>query len=97
MGNVGSWAEVNRLAFTTFKDLSHKAQVSALIAEAVARVNKDLPAVARIHDFALFDKELDPDDDELTRTQKVRRAPILLKYKDLIEDLYAREEATAAR
>jgi long-chain acyl-CoA synthetase len=97
MGNVGSWAEVNRLAFTTFKDLSHKAEVSALIAEAVARVNKDLPAVARIHDFALFDKELDPDDDELTRTQKVRRATILLKYKDLIEDLYAREEATAAR
>jgi long-chain acyl-CoA synthetase len=92
MGNVGSWAEANRLAFTTFKDLSHKAEVSALIAEAVARVNKDLPAGARIHDFALFDKELDPDDDELTRTQKVRRTTILLKYKDLIEDLYARAE-----
>ena len=97
MGNVGSWAEVNRLPFTTFKDLSHKAEVSALIADAVARVNKDLPAVARIRDFALFDRELDPDDGELTRTQKVRRATILLKYRDLIGDLYAREGATAAR
>jgi long-chain acyl-CoA synthetase len=96
MGNVGSWAEVSHLAFTTFKDLSHKGEVFALIAEAVARVNKDLPAVARIHDFALFDKELDPDDDELTRTQKVRRATILLKYEALLEALYAREAATAA-
>jgi long-chain acyl-CoA synthetase len=94
MANVGSWAEVNRLAFTTFKDLSHKAEVSALIAAVVAHVNGDLPAVARIHDFALFDKELDPDDDELTRTQKVRRATILVKYRALIEGLYAREEAT---
>jgi long-chain acyl-CoA synthetase len=95
LGNVGSWAEVNRLPFTTFKDLSHKPEIAALIAEAVARVNKDLPAVARIHDFALFDKELDPDDGELTRTQKVRRATILLKYTDLIEALYAREAAAA--
>jgi long-chain acyl-CoA synthetase len=97
MGNVGSWAEGNRLPFTTFKDLSHKPEVSGLIADAVARVNQDLPAVARIRDFALFDKELDPDDDELTRTQKVRRATILLKYQDLIAGLYTREEAAAAR
>ncbi len=97
LGNAGSWAEANRLPFTTFKDLSHKAEVVALIAHAVARVNPDLPAAARIRDFALFDKELDPDDGELTRTQKVRRATILDKYQDLIADLYARAEATAAR
>jgi long-chain acyl-CoA synthetase len=95
LGNVGSWAEVNRLPFTTFKDLSHKAEVAALIADAVARVNQDLPAAARIRDFALFDKELDPDDGELTRTQKVRRATILLNYRDLIDGLYAREETVA--
>ena len=46
MGNVGSWAEANRLPFTTFKDLSRKPEISALIGEAVARVNQDLPAVA---------------------------------------------------
>ena len=48
MGNVGNWAEANRLPFTTFKDLSRKPEVSALIGEAVARVNQDLPAAARI-------------------------------------------------
>ena len=48
MGNVGNWAEANRLPFTTFKDLSQKAEVTALVADVVARVNEDLPSVARI-------------------------------------------------
>jgi long-chain acyl-CoA synthetase len=89
MGNVGTWAETRRLPFTTFKDLSGKPEVAALIGEAVARVNQDLPDAARIREFALFDKELDADDDEMTRTQKVRRATILTKYRDMIERLYA--------
>jgi long-chain acyl-CoA synthetase len=89
IGNVGNWAEARRLPFTTFKDLSRKPEVATLIGEAVARVNQDLPAAARIREFALFDKELDADDGELTRTQKVRRGTILAKYRDMIERLYA--------
>jgi long-chain acyl-CoA synthetase len=96
LGNVGNWAEANRLPFTTFKDLSSKPEVVELIAREVARVNQDLPKVAQIQAFALFDKELDADDDELTRTQKVRRATILTKYTAMIEDLYARDERIAA-
>jgi long-chain acyl-CoA synthetase len=88
MGVVGSWAESRRVPFTTFKDLSGKPEVFALIAREVARVNEDLPRAARIHAFALFDKELDADDDELTRTNKVRRATILGKYRDMIAGLY---------
>src|SRR4029453_10446828 len=88
MDNVGSWAEVNRLPFTTFKDLSCKPEVYELTAKEVARVNQDLPKVAQIRRFALFDKELDADDDELTRTQKVRRATGSAKKKEMIEALY---------
>ena len=88
MGNVGSWAEAHRLPFTTFKDLSHKPEVYQLIAAEVARVNQDLPKVAQIRRFALFAKELDADDEELTRTQKVRRAMVSMKYKEMIEALY---------
>jgi long-chain acyl-CoA synthetase len=95
MATVGTWAEANRLPFTTFKDLSRKPEVSALIGEAVARVNADLPQAARIQAFALFDKELDADDEELTRTQKVRRAAVLTRYKNMIEDLYAPRERVA--
>ncbi len=93
MGNAGNWAEVNRLPFTTFKDLSHKPEVLELIAKEVARVNQDLPKVAQIQRFTLFDKELDADDDELTRTQKVRRSTILVKYKGMIEELYITADA----
>ncbi|HWO05207.1 MAG TPA: AMP-binding protein [Methylomirabilota bacterium] len=88
MGNVGNWAEARRLPFTTFKDLAGKGEVATLIGEAVARVNQTLPDAARIREFALFDKELDADDDELTRTQKVRRATILTKYRGMVEGLY---------
>src|SRR5258705_43023 len=93
IGNVGNWAEARRLPFTTFKDLSGKPEVAVLIGEAVARVNQDLPSAARIREFALFDKELDADDGELTRTQKVRRGPILTKYRGMTEGLYAGSSA----
>jgi len=88
MRTVGSWAEARRVPFTTFKDLSGKPEVVALIEREVARVNEDLPSAARIRAFTLFDKELDADDDELTRTNKVRRPTILRKYRDMIEGLY---------
>jgi long-chain acyl-CoA synthetase len=91
MTTVGSWAESHRLPFTTFQDLSRKREVSDLIGQAVARVNEDLPEIARIGAFALFDKELDADDGELTRTQKVRRSTILEKYHAMIAALYAAE------
>ncbi|PYM26608.1 MAG: long-chain fatty acid--CoA ligase [Candidatus Rokuibacteriota bacterium] len=88
MGTAGSWAETRRVPFTTFKDLSGKPEVFTLIEREVGRVNEDLPRAARIHAFALFDKELDADDDELTRTNKVRRSTILGKYRDMIDGLY---------
>ncbi len=96
MGNVASWAEAHRVPFTTFQDLSRKPEVAALVGEAVSRVNQDLPAAARIQAFDLFDKELDADDGELTRTQKVRRSAILTRYAAMIDTLYARPGAPAA-
>jgi long-chain acyl-CoA synthetase len=88
MANVANWAESNRLPFTTFKDLSNKSEIYGLIAKEVARVNQDLPKVAQIKRFALFDKELHADDEELTRTQKVRRAMVGMKYTQMIDALY---------
>jgi len=88
MGTVGSWVETRRVPFTTVKDLSGKPEVFTLIEREVGRVNEDLPRAARIHAFALFDNELDADDDELTRTNKVRRSTILGKYRDMIDGLY---------
>jgi long-chain acyl-CoA synthetase len=93
MGHVANWAEANRLSFTTFQDLSHKPEIQQLIAYEIARVNEGLPKAAQLQRFALFNKELHPDDDELTRTQKVRRAVVTAKYTEMIEALYMPDQA----
>jgi long-chain acyl-CoA synthetase len=92
MANVGKWAENNQIGYTTYTDLAQKARVYNLIAEAVQRVNRDLPKVAQIARFVLLYKELDADDEELTRTRKVRRGFIGGRYGDLIRGLYSDEE-----
>jgi len=88
---VSKWAERNRIAFTTYTDLSTRPEVVELLAAEVAKVNATLPDPQRIRDFVLLYKELDADDDELTRTRKVRRGVINQKYGEIIEALYRRE------
>ncbi len=92
MANVGKWAEENKLPYTTFTDLSQKDEVYDLIAGEVAVTNESLPKVARVRRFVLLYKQLDPDDDELTRTRKVRRKFVEERYKDLIVALYGDKE-----
>lgn len=88
---VSKWAERNRIAFTTYTDLSARPQVQALLAAEVAKVNATLPEAQRIRDFVLLYKELDADDEELTRTRKVRRGVINEKYGDIIAAIYGGE------
>jgi len=92
-GNVGKWAENNQIAYTTFTDLSQKTEVYNLIAEEVAKTNKTLPKVAKVKKIVLLYKELDADDEELTRTRKVRRNFVLQRYKELVDGLYGDQAA----
>ena len=85
---AGGWAEKRQLAYTTFTDLVRKKEVYDLISKEVTRVNNNLPEAARITKFMLLEKELDADDAELTRTQKLRRGFVSEKYKNLINKLY---------
>jgi len=89
MANVGKWAENNQIAFTTFTDISQKQETYDLIAGEVAKTNTSLPKVAKIRKFVLLYKELDADDDELTRTRKVRRKFVAERYKSIIEAMYS--------
>ncbi|WP_228386270.1 AMP-binding protein [Ornithinicoccus halotolerans] len=84
---VGSWAEHERLSYTTYTDLAAKAEVYDLIAEEATRANEDLPESIRVRRFMLLHKQLDPDDDEITRTRKVRRNVINERYADIITAL----------
>jgi long-chain acyl-CoA synthetase len=89
MENVGKWAERYRIAYTTYADLSQKPEVYALIGRDVERVNGDLPPSTQIRRYVLLHKELDPDDEEITRTRKVRRAFVAKKYAAIIEALFS--------
>ncbi|MBU1740668.1 MAG: AMP-binding protein [Proteobacteria bacterium] len=88
MANMGKWAENRQLTFTTFTDLSQREEVYDLIAAEVAKTNAGLPKVARVSRFVMLYKELDADDEELTRTRKVRRRFVAQRYEVLIEALY---------
>ena len=89
MENVGKWAERRQIAYTTYTDLAQKPQVYDLIGQEVARVNRDLPETTCIRKYVLLHKELDPDDEEITRTRKVRRKFVAQKYATIIEALFS--------
>jgi long-chain acyl-CoA synthetase len=97
MDTVGKWAERRQIAYTTYADLAQKREVYDLILREVRRANRDLPPATRIRKYLLLHKELDPDDEEITRTRKVRRNVIGEKYAAFIDGFYAdRDEVEVA-
>jgi long-chain acyl-CoA synthetase len=90
---VSKWAERNRIAFTTYSDLAARPQVLELLRYEVVKVNATLPPAQQLREFVLLYKELDADDEELTRTRKVRRGVIAQKYGDIIAAIYRGEPA----
>ena len=94
MGSVGNWAERRGLAYSGYTDLAQKPEVYALVRECVEKINAELAhegelAASQVHRFLILHKELDPDDEELTRTRKVRRGFVAEKYAVLVDALYA--------
>ncbi len=85
---VGEWAEARNIAYTSYQELSQEPKAYELVRDAIANINRDLPEPARIRRFLNLYKEFDADDDELTRTRKLRRAFLEEKYKELVAALY---------
>ncbi len=88
-GNVGNWAEDRMIPYTTYTDLSQRPEVEQLILQEVNRVNDQLPPPMKIKRFILLYKLLDADDEELTRTGKVRRRFVYGLYLPMIEAMYS--------
>ncbi|MSQ59755.1 MAG: long-chain fatty acid--CoA ligase [Betaproteobacteria bacterium] len=94
MQSVGNWAEKKNLSYGGYVDLAGKPEVYALIQQCVEKVNTDIAADeqlrgSQIKRFLILHKELDADDDELTRTRKVRRGFVAQKYAPLVDALYS--------
>ncbi|MGR3467507.1 MAG: AMP-binding protein [Shimia sp.] len=90
---VGNWAERNNIAYASYQELSQHPQVRETIRGHVEEVNRSVAAdpmlaACQVHRFLVLHKQLDADDGELTRTQKVRRKVIGEKFEDLITALY---------
>jgi len=88
LATVGKWAERRNLAYTSFQDLSARPEVRALIADEVRACNATLPAATCIRRFLLVNKEFDADDNEITRTRKIRRRFVTEKYAAAVAALY---------
>lgn len=95
-GNVGKWAENHHIAYTTFVDLSQKSQTYELIGKDIKRINRTMVEQGRVRKYVLLHKEFDPDEAELTRTRKLRRAFMEQRYRYLLDAIYAdKQEITA--
>ncbi len=86
--NVGNWAEEQKIPYTTYMDLSQQPAVEQLILGDITQVNEQLPPYMKLRKFLLLYKLLDADDEELTRTGKVRRRFVYGLYLKLIEGMY---------
>jgi long-chain acyl-CoA synthetase len=91
--SVGNWAERNNVSYASYQELAGHPQVVEMIRKRVGELNKALSlepkmAASQIRRFIILHKELDADDGELTRTQKVRRSFIEDRYAPLVKALY---------
>ena len=86
---VGKWADEHKLNYTSYHELSQKPEVYDLVQKQIEEANRDLPEPARIHRFVNLYKVFDADDEELTRTSKLRRSFVEQRYRDIVDALYS--------
>jgi len=95
--SVGKWAERQHIAYTTFVDLSQKPEVYDLIEKEIIALNRSLPETTRVKKFICLHKELDPDEEELTRTRKLRRDFLEKKYGELLNAISEGKDSFLAK
>jgi long-chain acyl-CoA synthetase len=86
---VGKWADEKKLNYTSYQELSQMPEIYDLVEKQIRQANKDLPDLAKVVKFTNLYKELDADDDELTRTRKLRRAFVEKRYEEIVDALYS--------
>jgi len=85
---LGTWAEKRGIAYSTFADLSQNQRIREVIKGEIEKVNRLLPEGSKVKRFLNLPKELDPDEDELTRSRKIRRNFLEEKYVTFISHMY---------
>lgn len=88
LDTVGNWALKNNIPYTTYRDLSEKPEVLALVQKEVDRTNEKFARVEGIKKFQLLPKELDHEDGEMTATMKLKRSSMEELFSELVESMY---------
>jgi long-chain acyl-CoA synthetase len=87
--SVGRWAGERKVAYTTYAELSQKPEVYQLAKQEIDRINKALPPGIRVKKYVNLHKEFDPDEAELTRNRRLKRAVLEERYRELIKAIYS--------
>ena len=87
--NVGKWAGERRVPYSTFTELSQRPEVYELIKRDIDRVNPTLSPGSRVRKYVILHREFDPDEGELTRNRRLRRAFLEKRYGEIIEAIYS--------
>ena len=86
--NVSKFAQMNNVPFTNYASLCNADRVRGLVGEEIEKVNAKFARVETIKKYRLIDRLLDPEDEELTPTMKLKRKVVYVKYADLIDSMY---------
>jgi long-chain acyl-CoA synthetase len=86
--NVGKWAGERRVPYSNFTELAQRPEVYKLVKQDIQRVNTTLSPGSRVRKYVILHREFDPDDGELTRNRRLRRAFLEKRYSELIEAIY---------
>ena len=87
--HVGSWAGERKVPYSTFTELAQRPEIYKLVKQDIDRVNRTLPPGSRVRKYVNLHREFDPDEGELTRNRKLRRAFLEGHYRELIEAIYS--------
>lgn len=86
---VGNWALRREIPYTTYRDLSEKPEVIALVQHVIDESNEKFSRPEQVKQFRMIPKELDHEDGELTATQKLKRGAMTEMFSDLVESMYS--------
>jgi long-chain acyl-CoA synthetase len=92
--NVEKYAQDNDIPFTNYASLCRAAEIRALIQREIEAVNANFARVETIKRFFLIERQLTPEDEELTPTMKLKRSFVNKRYATEIDAMYG-ERAVA--
>src|SRR5256884_2441190 len=92
--NVEKFAQDHNIPFTNYASLCRATEVQDLIWREIEAVNANFARVETIKKFYMIERQLTPEDEELTPTMKLKRSFVNKRYAAEIDAMY-RDRAVA--